>query len=497
MLSYLELRRAAGIFEPMLSGTIVQRIVQVDNFSLTLAFRGGDKDRIVFFSCRPDFARLSLAPEMPRAPAAPPTFVQYAKAHLSRAAFDSIGVAAANRQVHLRLRTPAGRFELILSILGARSNVYILDPEGRVAHALRPLEETRRELVLGGAWCDPEGGLPSGGIDRWESISDDALLPEIEKSYQRLERARELANLSRKLEHALSKEIAFLARKAANLREDLGEARAAAGYKRRGELLKGALHTIKHGDEAVRTVDFDTGETLMIPLDPALSPAGNLEAYFGRYQKELRSVAAIEEQIDSVRKAQLVIEELQTVLQVMLAHPEPSLDALVAFGDHPRMRRLLVRYYPSRKPPSTPMKKPAGKKELPGRLLPKRYRTANGLEIWVGRNDEGNDYLTTRLARGNDLFFHLEGYPGSHVVLRTEGRTDPPPESILAACELAVHFSRLKDAGRADVHVAHIKDVKKPKGVKRGLVYVTRGKTIHLRRDPKRLEDILASRLNE
>jgi predicted ribosome quality control (RQC) complex YloA/Tae2 family protein len=115
----------------------------------------------------------------------------------------------------------------------------------------------------------------------------------------------------------------------------------------------------------------------------------------------------------------------------------------------------------------------------------------------VGRNDEGNDYLTTRLARGNDLFFHLEGYPGSHVVLRTEGRADPPPESILAACELAVHFSRLKDAGRADVHVAHIKDVKKPKGVKRGLVYVTRGKTIHLRRHPKRLEDILASRLDE
>jgi predicted ribosome quality control (RQC) complex YloA/Tae2 family protein len=157
---------------------------------------------------------------------------------------------------------------------------------------------------------------------------------------------------------------------------------------------------------------------------------------------------------------------------------------------------LLARYYPSRGM-RLPVPKPAGKKDLPARLQPKRYRTACGLEVWVGRSDEGNDYLTQRLARGNDLFLHLEGYPGSHVILRTEGKKDPPPEAVLAACELAVHFSRLKEAGRADVHVAYVKDVKKPKGSKRGLVYVTRGKTVHLRRDAKRLEDILASRLDD
>jgi predicted ribosome quality control (RQC) complex YloA/Tae2 family protein len=104
--------------------------------------------------------------------------------------------------------------------------------------------------------------------------------------------------------------------------------------------------------------------------------------------------------------------------------------------------------------------------------------------------------LTTRLARGNDLFFHLEGYPGSHVVLRTEGRTDPPPKSILDACELAVHYSKMKNADRADVHMAPIKNVKKPKGAKPGLVYVRSGKTVHLKRDPKRLQNILASRLD-
>ena len=65
------------------------------------------------------------------------------------------------------------------------------------------------------------------------------------------------------------------------------------------------------------------------------------------------------------------------------------------------------------------------------------------------------------------------------------------------ACELAVHFSKSRNAGRADVHVVPIKQVKKPKGAKRGLVYVSGGKTVHLRREPARLERLLASRIDD
>jgi predicted ribosome quality control (RQC) complex YloA/Tae2 family protein len=135
--------------------------------------------------------------------------------------------------------------------------------------------------------------------------------------------------------------------------------------------------------------------------------------------------------------------------------------------------------------------------KLPRRLWPRRFRSSDGLEIWAGRSDEGNDTLSTRLARGNDLFFHVDGSPGSHVVLRTEGRADPPPESLLEACELAVRFSKQRNATRVDLHVVPIKNVRKPKGAKRGLVTVTGGKTVHLRREEKRLERILASRIED
>jgi predicted ribosome quality control (RQC) complex YloA/Tae2 family protein len=140
---------------------------------------------------------------------------------------------------------------------------------------------------------------------------------------------------------------------------------------------------------------------------------------------------------------------------------------------------------------------PAAYRDQPRKLHPRRYRTAAGLEIWVGRSDEANDFLTTRLARGKDLFFHLAGAPGSHVILRTEGRDDPPSEAVLDACELAVHYSKQKNAGSAEVHVVPIKNVKKPRGAKPGLVYVTGGRSLHLRRESSRLERVLAARIDD
>ena len=83
------------------------------------------------------------------------------------------------------------------------------------------------------------------------------------------------------------------------------------------------------------------------------------------------------------------------------------------------------------------------------------------------------------------------------MILRTGGRSDPPQESVLEACELAVHFSKQKKSSRAGVHVAPIKNVSKPKGAKPGLVYVHGGRTVSLRRDPARLERILGARIED
>jgi predicted ribosome quality control (RQC) complex YloA/Tae2 family protein len=498
MMSLKELQRSSALLEELLRGSRLQRVVQEDAFRLALEFHGQAGTQTVLLSCRPRFAHISILHETPKAQPVPPSFVQFLRAHFGRATLACIICSQQDRRVALCLETREGTFEIVLSFLGARTNIYLLDREGVLLHAMRPLQETRRELALGSLFKEPEGKPKSEGEDRWQLVPDDRYPQAVEDTYARLEHEEATAILGRRIANALNKEADYLERKAVNLLQDLGEAVQADEHRRKGELLKLALHSIRPGDDSVTVTDHENGTPVEISLDPRLSAAENLLAYFKRYQKELRRTSVLQEQLRALRKTQDSLAELQRRLSAALNATAPDFAKLQALAAEPRVRKLLLRYYPERTPHGSRQAPLClGKKPIPIRLRPKRYKTEQGLEIWVGRNDEGNDYLTTKLAHGNDLFFHLEGYPGSHVILRAAGKSTPLAESVLDACELAAHFSKMKDARHVDVHVSPVKNVRKPKGAKPGLVYVARGKTIHLRRDPKRLENILASRQEE
>ncbi|MDR0310036.1 MAG: NFACT RNA binding domain-containing protein [Acidobacteriota bacterium] len=502
MLSLKELKRAVRAAAPLITGARLKRIDQPEPCGLILTFDTKSDKIPLLFTCRPGYARFCLA-QAAESSASDGSFYQYLRANWAGCRVAGFDAAENDRQAVLRLESGTSKCEIVFSIMGARSNIYLLDAGGGLVHSLRPLEETRNELAVGEPWTPPRDAAVSEGIDRWEAVADSAYLNEIAETCRALERRGDAEDLARRVRQALKKENAFLDRKRAGLLEDLRKAQQAQADLRRGELLKNVLHTVRRGDDRVQAVDYETGETVEIPLDARLSPAANLERYFSRYHKEQRGERRISElltELDSVRRE---LEEIDERVKTALLADVPDTAALWEIAELPLVRRNLKRQpvggqkkTPPGNPPPHAVGK-AGKDDLPSRLRPKRYLTEEGLEIWVGRNDEGNDYLTTRLARGNDLFFHLEGYPGSHVVLRTQGRTDPSPKSVLDACELAVHFSKMKNAGSADVHVAPIKDVKKPRGAKAGLVYVRGGKSIRLKRIPDRLEKILASRVHE
>ncbi len=500
MLGLAELCRAARVLDAAIAGSRLQGVVQPDAASVVLTFyAGADRGRAhVRLGCRPDSARVSQLASPPRAPARPPAFAQYLRAHLIGARLAGCALRAGDRQLALELEARDGRFELLLALLGRRSNLVLLDAAGRVVAALRPLADTRPELALGEPWQDPSSRPPRAGEDRFADVPDERLLQAIEAHYAAAESAEATRSLRRRLEQALRKEARGLERKLEKLAREMADAEAATGCERQGQLLKSVLPRLQKGDTQARARDFETGEEVVIPLDPGKSPAENLEALFKRYRRALRTLSKGGAQQEAVRADRESLAALEAEVAPLL-EGDPDQAALAAFAGRAEVARLLERHAPAERPPpprpgAEREKKLAGRK-LPARLTPRRYRSAADLEIWVGRSDAGNDFLTTRLARGNDLFFHLDGAPGSHVVLRTEGRRDPPSEALLDACELAVHFSKARNATRADVHVVPIKNVRKPKGAKPGLVTVHGGRTIHLRRTPARLERVLAARI--
>lgn len=500
MLSLEELRRAVPLLEARLRGHRVQAASQPDAETLVLSTWGhvdgeGLKQHLVL-SCRDGCARVGLAERVPAKLPTPPGFTQYLRAHALNAEIGGFRLLGDDRQLAMRLRGREGDHDLLLAIFGRKSNIVLLDGDGAIVAAMRSLGDTRPELSLGEVWSSPESRPPTVGSGRFEAVPDEDFLRTIEDHYAEEVLAGEQGKLRQAVSRSLRKERKTLERKLDKIGRSLADAEKAVGLERAGELLKGVLSQVRRGDSEVTARDFDTGEPVVIPLDPKLSPAENLERMFKRYQKAVRGLTkagAQHEEVEAARDAVAALED-------ELAAAGEDAAAIEAFAARAPVAKLLKKYEPkaaAASRPGAPTEVKLGKRMVPLRLAPRRYPTDGGLEIWVGRNDAGNDFLTTRLAAGNDLFFHLDGAPGSHVILRTGGKKDPPSEAVLDACELAVHFSKAKNATRADVHVVPIKNVKKPKGAKAGLVMVHGGKSIHLRRMKSRLDRILAARRDD
>lgn len=493
MLSLAELRRSIRLLERLVVGRRVQRVVQPDDDTLVLELYGfdeqageGGKSWLVLSTQR-TLGRVGMLESAPTAPPWPPDFAAFLKARLNRAKLAGLRLVNDDRICGVLIEGKEGAVELLLCLMGPRSNLYAVDAEGKVRAALKDAG-----VAVGEAWSSPpRPENASEGADRWADVPDEGYLQAVAAHYAAEADKLALEELRQRLEMALRKELDFASRRTDKIEKELEEAKDAREKKRHGELLKQVMSTVSAGDTHVVARDYETGEEVKIALDPQLTPAENLERYFKKYHKGLVGTNMLGQQLEITKSHLSDITALQAELAAIT-----DMAALQAFAERPLIKELCDKHCPKAEKKRPPKKKPE-KKEVPGRMLPRRYRTSDGLEVWVGKSDAGNDYLTTKLAAGNDWFFHIEGYPGSHTVLRTGGRKDPPQESVLEAAELCTHFSKMKDASRVDVHVAPIKHVHKPKGAKPGLVHVSQGKTVGLRRDHKRLERILNAQIKE
>jgi predicted ribosome quality control (RQC) complex YloA/Tae2 family protein len=107
------------------------------------------------------------------------------------------------------------------------------------------------------------------------------------------------------------------------------------------------------------------------------------------------------------------------------------------------------------------------------------FLTESGAEILVGRNNRDNDFLTFKFARPDDLWFHAQDVPGSHVLLkRKDKKTEPTTEQIRQAARIAAYYSKAREEKKASVVYTQAKYVRKPKKAKPGLALVEREKSV-------------------
>ena len=324
--------------------------------------------------------------------------------------------------------------------------VMVLKPDGE------PLDYSYTEIKQYGA------GYETKVYDSFSALLDEFYL-EKEKAQRISTAARDVIKLVKNLKDRTSRRLALRL-------QDLKKCENREDLRIFGELIKANLYRLKSGDsEAVVENYYDENMSLVkIPLNPALSPSKNADRYFKEYKKTYTAAEALNRFTKEDTQELIYFE---SVLE--------SIERCSCVAEIGEIREELYEAGYIRRP----AQKRIRKKETP---KPLEFTSAEGYRILVGKNNTQNDYLTTRLASKNDLWFHTKDIPGSHVIVMCEGK-EVSDETILQAATLAAKNSKAKESSQVPVDYTPVKFVKKPNGAKAGMVIYTTNKTVYINPD--------------
>ena len=121
--------------------------------------------------------------------------------------------------------------------------------------------------------------------------------------------------------------------------------------------------------------------------------------------------------------------------------------------------------------------------QRPDRYEPKiwRYELPGGWVVLAGRNDQDNDYLSIKMAKANDYWFHVKGLPGSHVILQVPAGEEPDNGTVKAAAAVAAWHSKKRESKQVAVSCTRARFVTKPRGAQPGTVEIRKEKVLKVR----------------
>ncbi len=223
-----------------------------------------------------------------------------------------------------------------------------------------------------------------------------------------------------------------------------------------GELLNTWGYSIEPGSRtAVVPNYYDNDKEVKITLDPNKSVSENAQRFFEKYDKQKRTYDALSELIRETRSD---VEHLESV--------KTFLDQTQTEADLNQIREELTG--------SGYLKKhESGKKKgasRPEKSRPWHYRTEDGYDIYVGKNNIQNDELTFKFANASDWWFHSKKAPGSHVIARRKADEELPDHVFELAASAAAYYSSARMADKVEIDYVQRREVKKPGGSKPGFV---------------------------
>lgn len=243
-------------------------------------------------------------------------------------------------------------------------------------------------------------------------------------------------------------------------------------FKLYGELITANLYKLSntHTDYIELENYYDNNNLIKIPLDKKYSPSLNAKRYFKKYSKLKNALEIVstqkketEQELDYIQSIVYELESATTLEEIQDIFEEISEN--VIFKNSLKVKKK--------------EKAKSSKKKKQEKVYSPLHFEIDGFDLYVGRNNKENDWLTFTFANKSDIWFHTKDIHGSHVILKC-GDSDVSDDTLVKCARIAAEHSKAKSSSNVPVDYCKVKFVKKPNGSKPGMVIFTNNKTIYV-----------------
>ncbi len=461
-----------------LSGSFIQDIVQPGFDTIAFYTYGKNGAKTVLVCTAQNSCRINETRRKIEKNAKPLRFMEILKSRVKGSRIDECYQIGLMRIVLLRLSHAEEKFNLYIRLWSNAANVILCDENNVILDTM--FRRPQKGEVTGKTFVLPEENASSlaDALQKWPIRTFSELEQEYLSSHPNVKSlsfnqkvdlwyGENAENLSRKsllvqAEKWYTQTKLRMEDALCRLENKKCEFENAESLKHDGDLVLSNAHLWDGKSNFLECEDYESGKTVRLLMDKEKSAQENAALYYEKYKKALSGMEGV---LHDIEISKMRLEKLEKQYSEIVNEKNPvKIEQLLRRDTTPRQQQ---------------------KKTHPGLDY-----TVNGWYILVGRDANENDELLRHHVRGSDMWLHVRDFPGGYVFIKNRPGKTVPLDILLDAANLAVYYSKARNAGKTDLYYTQVKYLRRAKNGPKGLVLPTHEKNLCITPDKKRLEKL-------
>lgn len=440
----------------------LQKIQQPTRQELLFSMRNQSESRKFYININPKFFHLCFVSEENQKrrfieiPQSPPMFCMLLRKYLEGSKISKVVQPDEERILELYFETYNEIGEkiylcLAIELMGKHSNVVLYNYDTNViigcAHNVGSDKSREREVIGGLPYAYPLKHTKQNFSGLSSILPVNANVNDfIDNYFANLQEEEKIKNIKSRLLTVTKTKLRKAKIKLEKIQNQAASSEKADMYRKKGELIMANLYNGKDFIKEIEVMDWETNSPLIIKLDETKSLKDNANQYYKLYSKAKVANEKTSEMVENLK------QEIKYLEQVLYSiESAKSMNDLLEIEEEGGREKGKRNDYAKQN------------------FQPFTFHFSP-FTVYVGKNNKQNDYIVSKLARDNDIWFHVHNCAGSHVLLRVETGQEVTDEIIFECAKLAKKYSSVKNSSKIGVIYTKAKNIKKPTGANLGYV---------------------------